>query len=456
MKLLAKEPLKASFEHIYNSLRQPWLLSVLFIALIPIFPEYISIPLAIGSVWMASKDAKIRHQSLSVGTLGKLILLYIAYMAFGVLYSPNPLNSISTLLMWVVMFAVYMSMTTVLCSKHRFDTALFCIVLVAGIVGVIACGQYLLALLGSNTSMQFWGWIDRVLYEWFPMPLNLSDFGLRTSSTFNNPNIAAEYLVMILPFAVYYAFDGKRTRVRMLCRICLLAAVCGIAFTFSRGSYLALLAIVAVLCIANIRKITVIFMSAVSLLVLIPDTVMQRLFSIAGSDGSINERWSIWAVSIDGILESPIFGRGPGIQNSWDMLMAAGIDAPHTHNLVLELLVEGGVIALILMILVGWKMLRGGIRMVFQGDSESRMLGIAFIGFVAAFCTHSMVDFPLLSPKLVAVFLMIIAFADCARTLYMREKLQPMGALAPTFLRGRTPRNVYYSQHTPSHTPHNK
>lgn len=456
MKLLTKEPLKASFEHIYNSLRQPWLLSVLFIALIPIFPEYISIPLAIGSVWMASKDAKIRRQPLSVGTLGKLILLYIAYMAFGVLYSPNPLNSISTLLMWVVMFAVYMSMTTVLCSKHRFDTALFCIVLVAGIVGVIACGQYLFALLGANTSMQFWGWIDRVLYEWFPMPLNLSDFGLRTSSTFNNPNIAAEYLVMILPFAVYYAFDGKRTRVRMLCRICLLAAVCGIAFTFSRGSYLALLAIVAVLCIANIRKITVIFMSAVSLLVLIPDTVMQRLFSIAGSDGSINERWSIWAVSIDGILESPIFGRGPGIQNSWDMLMAAGIDAPHTHNLVLELLVEGGVIALILMILVGWKMLRGGIRMVFQGDSESRMLGIAFIGFVAAFCTHSMVDFPLLSPKLVAVFLMIIAFADCARTLYMREKLQPMGALAPTFLRGRTPRNVYYSQNSPSRTPHHK
>lgn len=49
------------------------------------------------------------------------------YMALGVFYSANPFNSVSTLSMWVIMFLIYVSMTTVLCNKHRLDTALFSI-----------------------------------------------------------------------------------------------------------------------------------------------------------------------------------------------------------------------------------------------------------------------------------------------------------------------------------------
>ena len=107
----------------------------------------------------------------------------------------------------------------------------------------------------GGVPQQFWAWIDKVLYQWFPMPLNLSDFGMRVSTTFNNPNIAAEYFIMVLPLVIYYAFSGRRSRIRILCRCCLLAALGGIAFSFSRGSYLALLCIVAVLCIANYRKL---------------------------------------------------------------------------------------------------------------------------------------------------------------------------------------------------------
>lgn len=50
--------MKALVTDIRNHLRQPWLLSILFIAIIPIFPEYISIPLAGASLWAAARDAK--------------------------------------------------------------------------------------------------------------------------------------------------------------------------------------------------------------------------------------------------------------------------------------------------------------------------------------------------------------------------------------------------------------
>lgn len=424
--------MKARLQDIVMNLRQPWLMCVLCIAVIPIFPEFISPLLAGGALWAALRDAKIHRRTLSVGALGKILLLYMAYMAFGVLYSANPFNSIATLMMWVVMFLVYVSMTTVLTNRHRFNTALFCIAAVAGFVGFIACLQYGLGRLGVDISMQFWGWIDRVVYEWFPMPLNLSDFGLRASSTFNNPNILAEYLVMVLPFVIYYSFSGKRTWVRMFCRCCLLAALGGIAFSFSRGSYLALLCMVAVLCIANIRKITVFLMSAVSMMVLIPSSVLERLFSVVGTDGSISQRWQIWGIGLQGIAEAPLFGYGPGVQNSWDLLIAGGVDAPHMHNLVLELLVEGGLIALAIFLVLGYKMLRSSIHLAMNADSKS--LGIALVCFVVAFSMHGMVDFPLLSPKLVSSFMMVIGFSDCACHLYMDQKTEGLSALLPSAL----------------------
>lgn len=215
--------MKALVTDIRNHLRQPWLLSILFIAIIPIFPEYISIPLAGASLWAAARDAKQRRSTLAVGTLGKLLLVFMLYMALGVFYSANPFNSVSTLSMWVIMFLIYVSMTTVLCNKQRLDTALFSISLVAGIVGLISCFQYGLNLVFGGVPQQFWAWIDKVLYQWFPMPLNLSDFGMRVSTTFNNPNIAAEYFIMVLPLVIYYAFSGRRSRIRILCRCCLLA-----------------------------------------------------------------------------------------------------------------------------------------------------------------------------------------------------------------------------------------
>lgn len=430
--------MRTQWKEIRTNLRQPWLLSILCIALIPLFPEYICPFLAGASLWAASKDAKLHGRVLSVGTVGKFVLLYMAYMALGILYSANPFNSLATFAMWVVMFLMYTAMTTVLTNKHRFDTALFCIAIVAGLVGFIGMAQYALnAFLGVHTSMQFWNWIDPIVYEWLPMSLELPDFGLRVSSTFNNPNILAEYLIMVLPFVVYYSFSGERSRVRILCRVCLLFAVGGIAFSFSRGSYLALLCIAVVLCIANIRKIVVLLMSAVSLLFLMPSSIMERLFSVGSStDSSINQRWQVWAVGLRSFAENPLFGYGTGVQNGSDILLAAGLDVPHMHNIALELLVEGGLIGLFLMLLIGFHTLRGSVHLAMRSDS--RAMGVALVGFVAAFCMFGMVDFPLLSPKLVAVFMMVIGFADCAGRLYLGDKTDPMSNLLPTaYLRRR-------------------
>ena len=153
--------MKARLEDWKKTLSQPWLLSLLMVAVIPLFPEYIAPLLAIGAVVAANADAKRRGRVLSVGPIGKLLLIFMLYTAFGVLYSKHPFNSFATFLMWMVMFLAYLSMTTVLTNRHRFDTALFCISVIAGIVGLVGLFQYALnCLAGIRVPNQFWG-LDR-------------------------------------------------------------------------------------------------------------------------------------------------------------------------------------------------------------------------------------------------------------------------------------------------------
>ena len=59
------------------------------------------------------------------------------------------------------------------------------------------------------------------------------------------------------------------------------------------------------------------------------------------------------------------------------------------------------------------------------------MMGVVFLAFTAAFCMDGMVDFPLLTPKLVGVFLMVLALGDAAMKLYLDRELQPLTDTAP-------------------------
>lgn len=70
------------------------------------------------------------------------------------------------------------------------------------------------------------------------------------------------------------------------------------------------------------------------------------------------------------------------------------------------------------------------------------------IAFVVAFIMYGMVDFPLLCPKLVGVFMMVVACADCASHLYMEQKNEPLVSFLPArFLRRRlTQGGVAYSK----------
>lgn len=396
-------------------------LSLLLLTLVPLFPEYCAPFLAIGSLFVAAKDAHNRQTVVQLGTLGKLLLLFIAYQLISAAYSRHIGNTLSTVLMWAVMFCGYLSLTTVLCTRRRLHTALLFVSVVAGIVGLIACSQYVLRdILGQKLPNQLWFTLDQKLYAVFPLGINLYLGFERAAATFNNPNILAEYLVMVIPFVGYAGFSGPRTKRALWMRGCLLLAVLGTAVSFSRGAYIALLSMLLLILALNFKHLTPFVLCLVAAISLIPEAVMSRFLSIGATttDGAITERFEIWNVAVQTIIDRPLLGLGAGVSNFWECLTNAGINAPHSHNLILQLLVEGGFVMLFILCTVGTKLLQNSLELA-NRRARGHGLGFVLSMFVIAFVVYGMVDYPFLSPKLVGTFLMVLGLAESVSHLYL-------------------------------------
>ena len=211
--------------------------------------------------------------------------------------------------------SAFMAMVNVLSDRHRFDAALFVMSVMAGIVGGIACiTVYRQCAAEFFRCLGVWQRLDDLVYTWFPMPLNLGPGAMRACSTFTNPNILGEYLAMVFPVCRVLRFlSAAALRAARLSNLpasrhgrhCL---------SFSRGSYLALVTVAVVLCITNANKIMLILLSLSSAVVIIPESVLARLFSIkdTDTDASIGERLDIWKICIEAIGEKPVLGYGRG------------------------------------------------------------------------------------------------------------------------------------------------
>ncbi len=409
-----------------------FVLSLICIAATPLFPEYGAPCFAIAGLFCAWRDALKRNTTISIGVLGKLLLLYIGFVAFGIVYSGNRGNSFATFLMWAVMFLHYLTLTTVLYTRKRLRIMLYSVAIATGIIGAIACGQYLLRDIVGFSSLpnQVWIKFDNFFYRYFPMDVDLAMGANRAASTFNNPNIMGEHLIMVIPLVGFMGFYGKRTPLRLIARVLTLLGVFGAIVSFSRGAYIALLSMLLLIIFTHMRRVTPFMMCLIAAVSLIPEAVISRFLAIGSGDNSIFERFSAWEVAIQAIIQHPIFGMGPGISSFWEYLVRMGVDIPHAHNLVLQILVEGGFIALFLMCLVATRLLQDSLGLI-NRSRRSAASGVVFLIFAVAFVVYGMVDYPFLSPKLIGTFCTVLGFFDAMTAQYYPDRIVTI----PAFIR---------------------
>lgn len=132
---------------------------------------------------------------------------------------------------------------------------------------------------------------------------------------------------------------------------------------------------------------------------------LQNLFrwlidDILGKWGSLMARMELWTRVRKQILEAPLIGHG--IVDGTVRELKSGFNwAMHAHNLLLEILYQGGVINLILWTII---VIAGGVA-VYQNRNtmESKIIAIGFLGW----CIATLVE-PFTTPFLMGMF--VIAY----------------------------------------------
>ena len=231
----------------------------------------------------------------------------------------------------------------------------------------------------------------------------------RATLGFGWPNELAMFLALLLPFS-FHAYESSRGSNRMLAFGGLLATFAGILATFSRGSWLAILASVFVLLLVGqqrqlMRRIALVAGAAFVLDIVFGGAVFGRVVATA-TDPYVIQRIALTWAGVMMFMAYPLLGVGPGgfgaaledfgpqIDNLWDYVGSA-------HNAYVEIAAETGIVGLVaFLVFLATVFMRTltHARAVEADDAASergRGLRRAALWSLAIFCTVAMTAWPL-------------------------------------------------------------
>ncbi len=322
-------------------------------------------------------------------------------------------NSIKIFMVYFAfVLAYYLTVNAVRTKAQLY--ALICGMLFAGaIVALYGIYQHIFGFAEGTT------WTDTQMFE---------DIATRVVSTFDNPNVLGEYLLLLIPIAAGYILSrpGSANKAVSLVVTALLS-LC-MVYTYSRGNWIGLM--VAVLLFFMFYDGRVVWLGVIFALfvpMLLPQNVIDRFMSIGNTeDTSTSYRVYIWMGSFAMLKDYWLSGIGLGSE-AFNMIYPfysySGIVAPHTHNLYLQIITENGIVGLIVfvvVILVYYKMCISSIIRT-KGD---KMLKATITGLAAGmfgYLVQGMFDNVWYNYRIVFMFYIILALTACAVHLSKKE-----------------------------------
>lgn len=214
---------------------------------------------------------------------------------------------------------------------------------------------------------------------------------MRVYSTYRQPNSYGSYLVGIVPIALALAIVNKRTRDF----VALFAVLGGIILTGSRGTWLGGLVGLCAFALLIFRPRPTAMFATVGVFVLlglaslaVPDAFIAGRFDL--TDWSTQQRLLVLLTAVDGIIQSPVFGHGPGsFEHALPAIARQGLtdDVRIPHNLFLHVWFELGLAALLCLLALLGAYYRRAVRAC-RRFSDLRLAGL--IAGVTAMLATSM------------------------------------------------------------------
>lgn len=314
------------------------------------------------------------------------VLSFMLMLAFGGIVTRGGVSSLRSAMSYCTLMLGYFLTVNLVRSTQWLHRILGALLSSGVLVAVLGITQKLLTDTGAE-------YFDPVLF---------ADIDGRVFSTLENPNMLAEYLILLIPFTVGLMLLQKRLLHGFGFALC--AALYGacLVYTWSRGAWLgALVSVVLLLLMMGSRSLSRLLLCAIpaaALLHYLPETVIRRFVSIGSmTDTSIRYRVYLWQGVGDMLADYWMCGVGVGehaFSEIYTRYALPGIEsAAHSHSLYLQLLCELGVVGLVLFVLsVGLILCRAATYLRGRSDKASRVIVASGICAIVALLLMGVTD----------------------------------------------------------------
>ena len=237
----------------------------------------------------------------------------------------------------------------------------------------------------------------------------------RVVSTFANPNVLGEYLILIFPIILALMVTAKHSNERFAMLIAAAASCACLVFTWSRGAWLGFAISLVLFCCLSSKHFFTAGIFAIPFVALFlffgSGTSLVRRFTTLG-DSSTSYRLGIWQGVLLMLANTFYFGIGIGegaFAEVYPFYALSGIEtAPHSHSLYLQILTELGIFGLLAFCL--FIFLFAQCSLTFCKNAVSKVnktlcLGI-FCG-ITAFLVQGLTDYVWYNYRLFLLFWMI-------------------------------------------------
>lgn len=387
-----------------------------------IFPEYIA-PFFVFVLYIYfMKIFKSTGRNAKMGVFGKLFFIDLIYMLISAIWSNTHFYSVLISLLWMGCFLSYILAANIINTQDKLKTAITAVNISAGIIGFIAIieiATYNMTKYADWFNFCFpnplYYYINDSVFKLLPIEVVNYKFSARASATFDNPLILATYLAVTTPFCAFGSVYFKHSKNRKISRACTFFALGGLICTSSRSSYIAIGIAIIVMLISNKKIFKKMFPFVIALAVAVPIGLGLRYKNTSVTEffDSDNMRINIWKSCFDMFLHNPILGLGAGTDNIHTQLRDTyGINRTHAHNLFLEMLVEGGIIGILLILALIVIQIKNIIKIFKLKNSKYRPYGILYTASLLSFTVMSMSEFTLQSPKELMIFFFLLGFVE--------------------------------------------
>ena len=380
---------------------RPALWCILAVVLSPFLPTMGSLALVLVSLAsLLLLFGREREKTLLYFPANKFIYTLAFIYGYATLTSVTVRGSlfVGMLTVLFVLFAIVMMNSITKWSQVRLMCALSVLVGVA--VSLYGFYQYL------NSFAYRSVWTDTNLF---------TTFEFRVYSTFSNPNVLAEYFLLVLPLGAAMLVTAKTWKGRVFWLCCDGIMMLCLLLTYSRGAYLGILLAVAVFFVMLDRRFILLGLLGLAVLPLVmPSSIMERFLSIGNmKDTSSSYRWNIYLGALAMLKDYWFSGVGPGMEAFNEIYPAYAFSASiaqHAHNLFLQLTSDTGIFGLLAFCLTVFSFFRTCFTALREEkDFEARVFIITGISAISGFMVQSMTDYTFYNYRVMLLFWAVLA-----------------------------------------------